>query len=125
PIVVFSYALMNLRAFGAVSMLAKNQNDPQTLDDIAGLGFRRPFYGLALTVCMFSLSGLPPTAGFIAKFYIFKTAVDSGHLTIALIGILTSIVSVYYYLRVVYFLYMKEAPEGSAVPVGGIFATGA
>jgi NADH-quinone oxidoreductase subunit N len=117
------YALMNIGAFGVVSMLGKNQNDPQTLDDIAGLGFRHPFFGLALTVCMFSLSGLPPTAGFIAKFFIFRTAVDSGHLTIALIGILTSIVSVYYYLRVVYFLYMKEAPEGSVVPVGGIFAT--
>jgi NADH-quinone oxidoreductase subunit N len=120
-----TYALMNIGAFGVVSMLAKNQNDPQTLDDIAGLGFRRPFYGLALTVCMFSLSGLPPTAGFIAKFYIFKTAVDSGHVTIAFIGILTSIVSVYYYLRVVYFLYMKEPAEGYAVPVGGVFATGA
>jgi len=120
-----TYALMNIGAFGVVSMLAKNQNDPQTLDDIAGLGFRRPFYGLALTVCMFSLSGLPPTAGFIAKFYIFKTAVDSGHVIIALIGILTSIVSVYYYLRVVYYLYMKEAPEGEAVAVGGVFATGA
>jgi NADH-quinone oxidoreductase subunit N len=120
-----TYALMNIGAFGVVSMLAKNQNDPQTLDDIAGLGFRRPFYGLALTVCMFSLSGLPPTAGFIAKFYIFKTAVDSGHVTIALIGILTSIVSVYYYLRVVYYLYMKEAAEADVVPVGGLFATGA
>ncbi|HUJ16174.1 MAG TPA: NADH-quinone oxidoreductase subunit N [Thermoanaerobaculia bacterium] len=120
-----TYALMNIGAFGVVSMLAKNQNDPQTLDDIAGLGFRRPFYGLALTICMFSLSGLPPTAGFIAKFYVFKTAVDSGHVTIALIGILTSIVSVYYYLRVVYFLYMKESPEGYAVPVAGVFATGA
>ncbi|HJT18220.1 MAG TPA: NADH-quinone oxidoreductase subunit N, partial [Thermoanaerobaculia bacterium] len=111
------YALMNIGAFGVVSMLAKNQNDPQTLDDIAGLGFRRPFYGLALTICMFSLSGLPPTAGFIAKFYIFKVAVDSGHTTIALVGILTSIVSVYYYLRVVYYLYMKESPEGYAVTV--------
>ncbi len=120
------YALMNIGAFGVVSMLAKNQNDPQTLDDIAGLGFRRPFYGLALTVCMFSLSGLPPTAGFISKFYVFKTAVESGHTTIALIGILTSIVSVYYYLRVVYYVYMKESPEGSAVPMdGGAFATAA
>src|SRR5438132_6464011 len=91
-----TYALMNIGALGVGSMLAKNQNDPQTLDDIAGLGFRRPFYGLALTVCMFSLSGLPPTAGFIAKFDIFKPAVDSGHLTVALIGILTSIVSVSY-----------------------------
>ena len=122
---VITYALMNIGAFGVVSMLAKNQNDPQTLDDVAGLGFRRPFYGLALTICMFSLSGLPPTAGFIAKFYVFKTAVDSGYTGIALVGILTSIVSVYYYLRVVYYLYMKEAPEGYAVPVAGMFATGA
>ncbi|HVR40636.1 MAG TPA: NADH-quinone oxidoreductase subunit N, partial [Thermoanaerobaculia bacterium] len=120
------YALMNIGAFGVVSMLMKNQNDPQTLDDIAGLGFRRPFYGLALTICMFSLSGLPPTGGFISKFYIFKTAIESGHTTVALIGILTSIVSVYYYLRVVYYLYMKEPAAGYEVaPDAGVFATGA
>src|SRR5918998_1098361 len=106
-----TYALMNIGAFGVVSMLAKNQNDPQTLDDIAGLGFRRPFYGLALTICMFSLSGLPPTGGFISKFYVFRTAIESGHLNVAIIGILTSIISVYYYLRVVYYLYMREAAE--------------
>jgi NADH-quinone oxidoreductase subunit N len=116
---VITYALMNIGAFGVVSMLAKNQNDPQTLDDIAGLGFRRPFHGLALTICMFSLSGLPPTAGFIAKFYIFKTAVDGGHMTVALIGILASIVSVYYYLRVVYFLYMKEPQTDDAHGAAG------
>ena len=119
------YALMNIGAFGVVSMLAKNQNDPQTLDDIAGLGFRRPFYGLALTLCMFSLSGLPPTAGFIAKFYIFKTAIESGHVGVALVGIITSIFSVYYYLRVVYYLYMKEPAVGYTTPVAGAFATGA
>ena len=119
------YALMNIGAFGVVSMLAKNQNDPQTLDDIAGLGFRRPFFGLALTLCMFSLSGLPPTGGFISKFYIFKTAVESGHTAVALVGIITSIFSVYYYLRVVYYLYMKEPVEGYAPPVAGVFATGA
>jgi NADH-quinone oxidoreductase subunit N len=121
-----TYALMNIGAFGVVSMLAKNQNDPQTLDDIAGLGFRKPFYGLALALCMFSLSGLPPTAGFISKLFIFKTAVESGHMTVALVGILASIVSVYYYLRVVYFLYMKEPSEATAnVADGGVFATGA
>jgi len=120
-----TYALMNIGAFGVVSMLAKNQNDPQTLDDIAGLGFRRPFAGAALMVCMFSLAGLPPTAGFIAKFFIFKTAIDAGHTTIAIIGIITSIVSVYYYLRVVYYLYMKEAPAADMVPVGSVFATSA
>ncbi len=119
------YALMNIGAFGVISMLAKNQNDPQTLDDIAGLGFRRPFYGLALTLCMFSLSGLPPTAGFISKFYIFKTAIESGHTSVAFVGIMTSIFSVYYYLRVVYYLYMKEPVEGTTTPVAGAFATGA
>lgn len=121
-IYTITYTLMNVGAFGVISTLAKNQNDPQTLDDIAGLGFRRPYYGLALTICMFSLAGLPPTAGFISKFYIFKTAIDSGHTTIAVIGILTSIVSVYYYLRVVYFLYMKEAPADSTASAGGMFA---
>ncbi|MGZ7079864.1 MAG: NADH-quinone oxidoreductase subunit N, partial [Thermoanaerobaculia bacterium] len=126
-IVVYTvtYALMNIGAFGVVSMLAKNQNDPQTLDDIAGMGFRRPYYGLALAFCMFSLSGLPPTAGFISKFYIFKTAIESGHTSIALIGILMSIVSVYYYLRVVYYLYMKEPEEGFVPVSGGVFAAGA
>jgi NADH-quinone oxidoreductase subunit N len=122
----FVYALMNIGAFGVVSLLIKNENDPHTLDDIAGLGFRRPFYGIALALCMFSLSGLPPTAGFISKFYIFKTAIESGHNTVALIGILASIISVYYYLRVVYYLNDKEAPEGQAVPTtGGVFAMGA
>ncbi|MDQ3280333.1 MAG: NADH-quinone oxidoreductase subunit N, partial [Acidobacteriota bacterium] len=58
-----TYALMNIGAFGVVSMLIKNENDPHTLEDIAGLGFRRKFYGFALAICMFSLSGLPPTAG--------------------------------------------------------------
>ncbi|MFZ2492817.1 MAG: NADH-quinone oxidoreductase subunit N [Thermoanaerobaculia bacterium] len=119
------YALMNLGAFGVISLLAKNQNDPQTLDDVAGLGFRRPFFGLALTLCMFSLAGLPGTGGFMSKLYIFKTAVESGHITVAVIGILASIVSVYYYLRVVYFLYMKEAAAGTEVPTtGGVFAIG-
>jgi NADH-quinone oxidoreductase subunit N len=120
------YALMNIGAFGVVSLLIKNENDPHTLDDIAGLGFRRKFYGFALAVCMFSLSGLPPTAGFISKFYIFKTAIESGHTAVALIGILTSIVSVYYYLRVVYYLYMKEPAEGQVIASqGGVFALGA
>jgi NADH-quinone oxidoreductase subunit N len=120
------YALMNIGAFGVVSLLMKNENDPHTLDDIAGLGFRRKFFGFALALCMFSLSGLPPTAGFISKFYIFKTAIESGHTTVALVGILTSIVSVYYYLRVVYFLYMKEPAEGYEVSsAGGVFAAGA
>lgn len=119
------YALMNIGAFGVVSLLAKNQNDAQTLDDIAGLGFRRPFYGLALAICMFSLAGLPTTGGFMSKFYIFKSAIDSGHNTIALIGIFASIISVYYYLRVVYYLYMKEPEREPVDTIGDVFSAGA
>lgn len=120
-----TYALMNIGAFGVVSLIQKNQNDPQTLDDIAGLGWRRPFYGAALAVFMFSLAGLPPTAGFISKFYVFKVAIDAGDVKLAIIGILTSIVSTYYYLRVVYYLYMKDADELTPLTSDGPFATGA
>ncbi|MEO8216848.1 MAG: NADH-quinone oxidoreductase subunit N [Acidobacteriota bacterium] len=120
-----TYVLMNVGAFGVVSLLDKNQNDSQTLDDIAGLGFRRPFHGLALAIFMFSLSGLPPTAGFISKLYIFRVALSSGHTTVAIIAILTSIVSVYYYLRVVYFLYMKDSEDVPVQTIAGPMATGA
>jgi NADH-quinone oxidoreductase subunit N len=123
-IYVITYALMNLGAFGVISMIAKNQNDPQTLDDIAGLGFSRPFLGLALALCMFSLSGLPPTGGFISKLYIFRSAIQAGHVGIAIIGIITSIFSVYYYLRVVYYLYMKESTDAAPMPLPGVFSLG-
>lgn len=121
-----TYALMNIGAFGVVSLLDKNQNDPQTLQDISGLGFRKPFLGLTLALFMFSLAGIPPTAGFVSKFYVFKTALQGGQIAIAVIGILTSIVSVYYYLRVVYYLYMKEADEElTPMPVSGVLSTSA
>lgn len=119
------YSLMNIGAFGVVSLLDKNQNDPQTLDDIAGMGFRRPFAGLVLSLFMFSLAGLPPTAGFIAKFYVFRVAIEAGAINLAIIGILTSIVSVFYYLRVVYFVYMKEADESTPVPVLNVLSASA
>lgn len=124
-IYAIAYALMNIGAFGVVALLAKNQDEPQTLSDIAGLGFRKPFLGLALALFMFSLAGLPPTAGFMAKLYVFRVAMEAGHVTIALIGILTSIVSVYYYLRVVYYLYMKEGDELTPATPAGVFATAA
>ncbi|HVR43041.1 MAG TPA: NADH-quinone oxidoreductase subunit N [Thermoanaerobaculia bacterium] len=124
-IYAFTYTLMNIGAFGVVSLLRKSQNDPQTLDDVAGLGFRHPFHGLALAVCMISLAGVPPTAGFIAKFYLFKVAIEAGATWIALVGILASIVSVYYYLRVVYYLYMKEGDELAVEPDRGVFSTAA
>lgn len=119
------YTLMNIGAFGVISLLDKNQNEAQTLTDIAGMGFRRPFHAVALTIFMLSLAGIPPTAGFVAKFYVFKVALESGAITIAIIGILTSIVSVFYYLRVVYYMYMREADETTPSTIAGVFSNGA
>lgn len=119
------YALMNIGAFGVVALLDKEQNEPQTLSDIAGLGFRKPLHGIALTIFMLSLAGIPPTAGFAAKFFVFKVALESGAITVAVIGILTSIVSVYYYLRVVYYMYMREADEMTPHTVAGFLGNGA
>ena len=124
-IYAIAYALMNIGAFGVVSLLDKNQNDHQTLDDIAGMGFRRPFAGFVLSLFMFSLAGIPPTAGFIGKFYVFRVAIEAGAINLAVIGILTSIVSVFYYLRVVYFVYMKEADETTPMPVLNVLSASA
>jgi NADH-quinone oxidoreductase subunit N len=100
------YALTTLGSFGVVA-LVKNEDDGGTaIDNFAGLGFERPWLGLAMAVFMFSLAGIPPTAGFVGKFYIFGGAVQEGHVLLAVIGVMASLVSVYYYLRVVVVMYM-------------------
>jgi len=69
-----------------------------------------------MTIFMVSLSGIPPTAGFVGKFYIFSAAVKNGQLALAIIGVLNSLISVYYYLRVVVIMFMQEAPSTAVVP---------
>jgi NADH-quinone oxidoreductase subunit N len=69
-----------------------------------------------MTVCLLSLGGIPPTAGFIAKWYIFTAAVSAGYYSLAIIGVLTSVVSVFFYIRVVVMMYMAERPAEAAVP---------
>lgn len=85
-----------------------------SLDDYAGLGAKRPGLALAMALFMLSLTGLPPTVGFVAKFYVFRAALDAGFVWLALVGVLTSLVSAYYYLRVVIIMYMREG-EGLAL----------
>jgi NADH-quinone oxidoreductase subunit N len=107
-----AYVLTTLGAFGVVA-LVKNEDDGGTdVDSFAGLGFERPWLGVAMAVFMFSLAGIPPTAGFVGKFYIFGGAVQQGHVLLAVIGVMASLVSVYYYLRVVVVMYMQPSPEG-------------
>jgi NADH-quinone oxidoreductase subunit N len=83
----------------------------EEFSDYAGLGFRYPALGLAMTLFMLSLTGVPPLVGFTGKFYIFSAAVKAGYIWLAVIGVLNSVVSAYYYIRVVVNMYMYEGEK--------------
>ncbi|UCD84964.1 MAG: NADH-quinone oxidoreductase subunit N [Deltaproteobacteria bacterium] len=109
------YTLMNIGAFSVVTMLEKKGEENLLIPGYVGVGFKHPLLGLAMAVFMFSLAGIPPTAGFIGKFYIFSAAVKSDYIGLAVIGVLCSVISAYYYLRVLVVMYMRE-PEGEVTP---------
>ena len=106
---LLAYAFMNLGAFTVVVALEQREDRHLLLEDYAGLGFRYPLLGLAMALFMFSLSGLPPTAGFMAKVYVFGAAVEQGYIVLVVIGVLNSLISLYYYLRPIVLMYMQEA----------------
>ncbi len=108
------YSFMNLGAFGILTLLGEHQDERVLISDIAGLGFRNPALGFAMTVFMLSLGGIPPTAGFMGKVYVFGTALHAGLVPLVVIGVLNSVVSVFYYLRVTVAMYMEE-PTGEPV----------
>jgi NADH-quinone oxidoreductase subunit N len=103
-----AYAAVNLGGFGALAALAQHDREPLSLNDVAGLAGRRPILAAALTVFLVSLTGVPVTAGFVGKFYLFSAAVNAGYVGLAVVGVLMSVVSAYYYLRVVVAMYMRE-----------------
>lgn len=106
-----AYTLMNMGAFASVAMLSEREDRPHLISDLAGQGSKRPIAALALTFCLFSLSGIPPFIGFTAKFVVFRAAVNGGFVWLAVIGVVNSLISVFYYVRVVYILYMRPLPE--------------
>jgi NADH-quinone oxidoreductase subunit N len=118
---LLSYAVTNVGAFGVVAMLGTGERPHDELDDFRGLWQRRPGLAGLMTVFLLSLGGFPPTAGFIGKWYIFNAAVQEGQYWLAIIGVLTSVVSVFFYLRVIVMMYMTEeaaeAPPTPALPV--------
>jgi NADH-quinone oxidoreductase subunit N len=111
-----AYALMGTGAFGILTIRDAGRV-PRTFDDLAGYGKRNPTLALLMSLFIFSLVGLPLTAGFIGKFQIFSAALQEGWIWLTVIGILNSALSVYYYLRVLMFMYMREGalPEGAMV----------
>ncbi|MEI7818177.1 MAG: NADH-quinone oxidoreductase subunit N [Desulfuromonadales bacterium] len=108
---MLSYAFMNIGAFAIIILVAKKGETNGNVMDFAGLGFKRPVLALVMTIFLFSLAGMPPTAGFIGKFYLFSGAIQKGYIWLAVIGVLNSAASVYYYLRVMVYMYMKEPTE--------------
>jgi NADH-quinone oxidoreductase subunit N len=107
-----AYGLTSLGAWGLVVLIEKEYGKGLMLDDLSGIGKKYPWLGIAMLIFMLSFAGVPLTMGFWGKFYLFRTAVEAGFLGLALIGLLTSVVSAYYYLRVVVYMFMKPGePE--------------
>jgi NADH-quinone oxidoreductase subunit N len=113
---LLAYAVTNLAAFGVIAMLGARDRANDDLRDYAGLWHSQPALAALMTVCLLSLGGLPPTVGFIGKWYIFSAAVSAGYYGLAIIGVLTSVISVFFYLRVVVMMYMSEREGSTAVP---------
>jgi NADH-quinone oxidoreductase subunit N len=105
---LLAYSFMTLGAFAVLTSLSEGDEPRESYRDFAGLGFKRPFLAMAMALFMLSLAGFPPLAGFVGKFYLFRSAVLAGHLNLAVIGVLNSLLSVIYYLRVIVAMYMEE-----------------
>ena len=103
-----AYALTNFGAWGVVIALEQKEGKGLAISDYAGLGRKYPALAAAMTVFMLSLTGLPPTLGLVGKFYLFRAVLAGGFTWLAIIGVLTSLISAYYYLRVVVTMYMQE-----------------
>ena len=115
-----AYTIMTLGAFGAISLFETKYDKRVVIDDIKGLAYQRPWTAIFITIFMLSLAGIPPTIGFFGKFYIFSAAVKQGLYWLAFWGVLSSVISVYYYLRPVVVMYMKESDEVSLRPQNGL-----
>ncbi len=105
---LLAYSAMSLGAFAVVIALGRKGEPNEEIERYAGLGFRRPLLALAMAAFMLSLAGVPPLAGFAGKFYVFRAAVAEGYVGLAVIGVLNSVVSAYYYIWIIVTMYMKE-----------------
>jgi len=111
---MLAYTFMNIGAFAVLVLAGKQGEENLTLDGFAGFGYKRPFLGVAMSIFLFSLMGLPPTAGFTGKFYIFAGAINAGYIWLAILGVLNSALSLYYYLRVMVYMYFRNPNEDYA-----------
>ena len=106
---LMAYAFMNIGAFTCVILLGKKGEENVLISDYSGIGFKYPLLAASMTVFLLSMAGIPPLGGFMAKFYVFSAAVKSKFYWLAIIGVLNSAISVYYYLRVTVLMYFRES----------------
>ncbi len=118
------YILMNMGAFGVAIVLSVREGKRLQIEDLSGIASQRPFLALIMSIFMISLAGIPPTAGFFAKFYIFKTALEAGYLWIVVVAVIMTVVSLYYYFRVIMVMYMGEVSERLPSAPAGITVAG-
>lgn len=117
-----AYAASTLGIFTALSYLGGSGEARKTFEDFKGLAKKRPYSAAAISIFLLSMAGIPPTAGFMGKFYIITSAIDAGQVTLAVLGIVSSIISMWYYLRLIINMYFHEAEEQFNEPVLSSFA---
>ena len=105
------YVLMNLGLFSCLLMMKRNNEYYENIDDLSGLSKNHPMLSLSLLIILFSLAGIPPLAGFFAKFYVFKTVIEQSMYFLAVIGLLSTVIAAFYYLRLIKIMYFDEEKE--------------
>ena len=113
------YAAMAFGSFAVVAARERELGEAVTLDNLAGFAWERPFYGIAMATFLFGFLGFPLTGGFVGKFYVFAAASDAGWNWLVVVGVVATLVSLYYYLAVVRAMYMRPSAELRVAPVAG------
>ena len=114
-----AYSVGSIAAFSVLILVSKNGNE--NFDSFNGLGKSNPILALVMTVAMLSLAGIPPMAGFFAKYYIFSSAISSGNVGIVIVAIIGSLISIYYYFRVIIAMYFREAKESESIELSAAY----
>ncbi len=115
------YVFMNMGCFAVVAFLVRKNGRWENISDYKGLAYKSPLTAFLLALFLVSLAGIPPTGGFLAKFYIFASAVSAKYYWLAGIGILATVISLFFYARIIFYMYMKEPElDAAAVPARGL-----
>ncbi|MEO1022626.1 MAG: NADH-quinone oxidoreductase subunit N [Bacteroidota bacterium] len=123
---LFAYTIMNVGAFGVIAYYERHKGlDFSDVHNMAGLGYKKPLMGIMLSIFLFSLAGIPPFVGFVGKYYVFAAAINADLITLSIIGVLASAASVYYYLRVMVYLYFREEHKSTDLMSPSILTQGA